>query len=424
MSTDSANDLSRQGVASDPSQKFLSKELALLDRYELQDALVDALGKTENHRHLVAAAAKCHRMFRAWVCSRNHRFARAEDSCSLRVCPHCARRRSVVLGGRMESFLVGKAKNTLRYVVLSERNCEDLHEGMALLWESWTRLRRSVRWARKVKGCIVALEVTRNEATGTWHPHLNVLMEGDYFPQAELTESWIEATEGRGEMAWIKAADAGSVRELIKYVTKLSDLIGHPEALDEFLTVVFHKRLMRTYGTFYGLKLEDEESPRLQTCPDCESTDLVKLCLVHPHQISMDFRGVLRVNRSPRDDLREVEAAVEFNPSTPARKKINYMPTLQKRWDKAGAGFAERHQDLTIAADRLGILNVDRVAGWGFSEWLAKLKPVVSSQSTDSPQPFDPPACHSLPPVVEKADYKNPPQLPLSEFGESWRARL
>ena len=36
-----------KGVGSHPRQKFLGKEFALLDRYELQDALVDTLKKTK-----------------------------------------------------------------------------------------------------------------------------------------------------------------------------------------------------------------------------------------------------------------------------------------------------------------------------------------------------------------------------------------
>jgi hypothetical protein len=300
-------------VDPDSQPEFLSEELRLLDRYELQKELVATLQKTENHSHLAPKVAACHHTFRAWHCNPGgHNFAMAENSCSVRVCPHDSRRRSLVLAGRLEKFLVGRAG--LRYAVLAESNSEDLAQGLVSLWESWTRLRRSVRWKRKVKGCIVALEVTYNREEDSWHPHLNVLMEGEYFPFEELNQAWIEATEGCGRTSYIRAADAGTVRELIKYVTKIADLIGNAGALDEFLTAVFRKRLVRTYGSFYDMPVDDEENPRAE-CPDCHSSDLTRLSVVPSYQISLDRQGVFRFTRSEREVDRDWQAATEFYPS-------------------------------------------------------------------------------------------------------------
>lgn len=210
-------------------------------------------------------------------------------------------------------------KTNLRYAVLAESNSKDLREGIASLWGSWTRLRRSVRWKKHVVGCIVALEVTRNREDGTWHPHLNVLMEGDYFPFEELNRAWIEATESRGHTSFIRAADAGTARELIKYVTKIADLVGDDEscanALDEFLTAVSRKRLVRTYGTFYDIPVDDEDNPRRE-CPDCHEHDgIVRLGIVPSYQISLDLHGVFRVKRSQREVDRDLSESAEFYPA-------------------------------------------------------------------------------------------------------------
>jgi hypothetical protein len=139
-------------------------------------------------------------------------------------------------------------------------------------------------------------------------------MEGEYFPFEELNQAWVEATENRGHTSYIRAADAGTARELIKYVTKLADLIGDAAALDEFLTAVFRKRLVRTYGTFYDLPVEDEDNPHRE-CPDCKSRDLTRLGIVPSHQISLDLKGVFRVNRSQRDVDRELRENAEFYPA-------------------------------------------------------------------------------------------------------------
>lgn len=297
-----------------PETEFLGEEFRLLDRYELQAELVETLKKTEKHSHLAAKVAACHHTFRGWHREKcGHTWAEAENSCSVRICPHDSRRRSLVLAARIEKFAVGKTG--LRYAVLAERNSADLIEGLTSLWESWTRLRRSVRWKRKVKGCIVALEVTYNAQESTWHPHLNVLMEGEFFPFEELNQAWIEATDGRGRTSFIRAADAGTARELIKYVTKIADLMGNAPALDKFLTAVFRKRLVRTYGTFYDIPVDDEENPHRE-CPDCHEGDgIVRLGIVPSYQISLDLKGVFRVKRSERDVDRDRQNATEFYPA-------------------------------------------------------------------------------------------------------------
>lgn len=278
---------------------------------------MDALAQTEHHTHLVPKVAACHKSFRHWRCEKNHDWAEAENSCSVRVCPHCSHRRSNIIAERTKSFLVGKPR--LRYAVLAEKNSRDLKKGIASLWDSWTRLRRSVCWKRKVRGAIVALEVTYNSETGTWHPHLNVMMDGEYFPFEELNQAWMEANKGRGRTSHIESADEGTVHELIKYITKVSDLLENPAALDEFLAAASARRFLRTYGSLRGLSLADEVNPETKgQCPDCgpdQPVAVVQLGYVHSHQLRFDFeKGVFRVARSPGCTESVLDDALRFVP--------------------------------------------------------------------------------------------------------------
>jgi hypothetical protein len=298
-STDSqARNIPGSGVS---ATGFLNKEFRLLDRYELQADLVEALEKTDRHTHLVPKVAACHKSFRHKRCDQSHDWAKPFNSCSVRVCPHCAYRRSEILAGRIQDFIVGR--EGLRYAVLSETSTADFKQGKAQLWKSWERLRRSVAWKRKVRGCVVAFEVTYNSDEGTWHPHLNVLMEGEYFPQEELKLLWVKATQGCGQIVWIEKADAGTAHELIKYVTKVADLLDDPEVLDEFLCGIERCRLIRTYGTFRGIAVKDEDNPEdVEECPDCGSKCIIDLGFVPAHQIGFDFqaahgKGAFRVKR-------------------------------------------------------------------------------------------------------------------------------
>lgn len=294
------------GTEVQPKQEFLSRELRLFDRYEMQGVLVEALEKTEHHRHLAEKVLGCHKKFRGQRCDQNHTWAQAHNSCSCRLCPHCAHRRAGVLAKRTQAIVVGKTG--LRYVVLAERNCKNLKAGIVSLYKAWNSLRRSVCWKGKVVGSIAVLEVTYSKKLRTWHPHLNVLIEGEYFPFAELNLAWKKATEGKGRTTHIQQANEGTVRELLKYTLKVAErdengelvlILDDPAALDEFLAAVYGVRLVRKYGTFHGLKIADEENPE-QECPDCGSKCIVDIGPVQHSQLSFDFdKEVWRVARGP-----------------------------------------------------------------------------------------------------------------------------
>lgn len=273
---------------------WLGPEFRVLDRYELQADLIETLSKTKHFSHLVPRVAACHHSFRHKVCDHRHEWAEATESCNVRLCPHDQRKRSLRLAARWEKLLIGH--DNLRYVVFSERNSENLHEGIQSLYRAWRSLRSSTLWKASALGCIVALEVTYNREEKTWHPHLNVLFEGAYVPFEALRQEWSKATRHRGTTAFIRAADAGTIRELLKYVTKLSDFVDHPDAVDTFLLAVARRRFIRTYGSFYGLPVEEEDfSGR---CPDCGSNCVADVGPAFAEQISLDVSGVFRILRA------------------------------------------------------------------------------------------------------------------------------
>jgi hypothetical protein len=280
------------------STEFLSNELRVLDRYELQADLVETLQEIDGREKLVTNVEACHKSFRHRFCSTHEsHWASAENSCGCRLCPHCQRHRSNVLAHRWAEFLIGR--HNLRYIVFAERNSADLIEGIRSLFAAWDRLRRSAFWQKYVDGAIVVFEVTRNREEGTWHPHLNLLVEGDYVPFEDLNAAWVGATRGNGRTSHISKADAGTVRELIKYVTKTSDLVGDPPAVEEFLIATARRRLVRTYGTFFRIPIEDEDPADL-VCPDApigsHCCQIRRLEAVWPWQLSLDDAEVFRIS--------------------------------------------------------------------------------------------------------------------------------
>src|ERR1035438_5702256 len=118
------------GLPSDPRQRPLGKEFALLDRYVLVDSLADTMAGTK-YRYRVQSLLTCHRSFKGRTCRNGHKWARATKSCGLRICPHCCRQRATEVAQKLEPFLRSRPENSLRFMVLTDRNCADLDEGRA-----------------------------------------------------------------------------------------------------------------------------------------------------------------------------------------------------------------------------------------------------------------------------------------------------
>lgn len=313
----------------------------------LQAKLVEALENTKFHKHLAGKVHNCGKRFRHKRCDQGHNWATVAKNrrCAVRVCPHCAHRRAKILAARTQALLEGKTG--LRYAVLAERNSGNLQKGIASLWKAWSSLRRSVRWKRKVKGCIVALEVTYNPQKRTWHPHLNVLMEGEYFPFEELNQAWIKATRGNGRTSRIQAADENSVFELLKYTLKIADRDGNtgefrliledPAAIDEYLAAVYGSRLVRSYGTLHGLKVEDEEKPEQEElCPDCGSVCIIDLGPIYHSQLSFDFgKDVFRIVRAPSQADHAMHLVREEGPFVLSTSPESIARAVEARRDSA-----------------------------------------------------------------------------------------
>jgi len=191
-----------------------------------------------------------------------------------------------------------------KYVVLAIRNAPlgGLAEAIQHLFESLNRLRKMPVF-RGVRGALVALEITYNREMMEadyqherlpWHPHLNVVLDAPFIPFDQLRDAWIQATQGRGRTAFIRAVDRGTANELLKYVTKLLDFIDVPVAVEEFLDATHRRRFIRTYGSLYGLNIEAESAGQ---CPDCDSRTLRLVArTLYSNQVYIDSEGILRVH--------------------------------------------------------------------------------------------------------------------------------
>jgi len=188
--------------------------------------------------------------------------------CRDRCCPHCAWHRSRDAAARATEAC--RHLNAARFLTLTVPHVPaPLADQLKALRAAFTRLRRTKSWRAHVPGGIYGLEVKLSTNDGRWHPHLHAVIDGTYYPQDEIREMWRLALNnpdspwkiGPDEplMVHIEAVlDRRKVGDYVgKYVTKPADLETWPElALAEYAAAMHGQRLLHTFGTLHGVKLD------------------------------------------------------------------------------------------------------------------------------------------------------------------------
>lgn len=189
----------------------------------------------------------------------------AERRCRSRCCPRCAKFRANELTSKL--IAVCRRMDSRRMITLTLRSVDHpLREQLIELRRCFGRLRRSKAWKSRVTGGVYTVEVTMNNDTGLWHPHLHAIVDGSYFPCMELKASWEKASNG-STIAHIRAVPSATAaaRYVSSYVSKTSDAVKFSDTqVAEWAEEVHGLRLASTFGNLHGVKLEDEEDVRVK----------------------------------------------------------------------------------------------------------------------------------------------------------------
>lgn len=225
----------------------------------------------------------------------------AANFCQLRLCPMCIGRRARRAAYKLSQVLdLTEREHKVKFIflTLTIRNCagKDLSETITQLLKGWYRLMDNRKVERAVQGWFRALEITRNEKNGTYHPHLHVILavEPGYFDRdfrlyiehKEWVERWAKALRvdyrpgvwveiTRGKESKQLDASAASAKEAAKYCVKDEDYISPTLSLRKAANIVttyteaLHRRRLTAYG---GWLLE---AARLVGAEDLDNGDLV-----------------------------------------------------------------------------------------------------------------------------------------------------
>ena len=177
-------------------------------------------------------------------------------SCGLRWCPFCIKSRRYVITSSVTEWL--KDRQRPRFITLTLRHrSAPLSEQIADLYYFFRQLRKTAFWRSNVKGGIWFFQVKKTKSGEYWHPHLHVLVEGNYMMQEALRELWRKITHG-SYIVDIRAIK--SVRKAAAYVARYASAPCRllDCAFDDALEVVqaLHgKRICGTFGSAKGVPL-------------------------------------------------------------------------------------------------------------------------------------------------------------------------
>jgi hypothetical protein len=191
------------------------------------------------------------------------------------LCPFCAAGRA---GNQVSAYsdklgVVLAANPRLKpvFLTLTVKNGVDLVERFEHLVESFKilndRRRDSMKKGRgfvefsKVKGAVFSYEVTFNEKTGEWHPHLHIFgLLDSWIDRDMLAAEWLEITGDSHvvDVRRVRKVNGGyreAFQEVFKYALKFSDM-SLPATLEAYLCLKT-RRLQGSFGLFRGVVVPD-----------------------------------------------------------------------------------------------------------------------------------------------------------------------
>lgn len=192
----------------------------------------------------------------AWA-TKEKRWVVIASYCKSRFCEPCMRSKQMIMAANLRRQLSARPIGKYRFTTITIAHTDDpLTDQLQRLLSWWRKLRTSKLW-RSQKGGSYFIECKRGK-DGRWHPHMHLLTEGHFLPQAALSDLWSKLTGG----SYI--VDVRAVRnmndvcmELTKYVCKgtSSNVWDELDTAIEWICASRGVRMCGTFGTWRNFKL-------------------------------------------------------------------------------------------------------------------------------------------------------------------------
>lgn len=259
--------------------------------------------------------------------------------CRDRLCPTCSACRSREVAERV-NHLVSKAPQ-LRLLTLTLRSTSSpLQQQLDHLTSSFRRLRQTSTWATYCRASVATIQITLNQETNQWHPHLHALIEGNYMPHPEVKAAWCKATGGSDIVDIRPVHDRATTTTYIaRYVASPNDITEYPlEAIREYADALHCRRTVITTGEWHNVGLP----PRDNDPQEGPSSELLPLCI-----IAWGLRNDRWEAKALWSWLRaKMPASVYFLPQYPGGEPPPLSPTTTNEFTTTVPTVAKRLADL------------------------------------------------------------------------------
>lgn len=175
------------------------------------------------------------------------------NHCSLRWCPMCSSAKQYFVTDSVTDLL-HRMKHPKMITLTLRHTSAPLADQIKQLYESFKRLRKMKPFAKKVTGGVWFFQIKITERTHEWHPHLHMLVDGDYIAQRYLGELWKKASYG-SYIVFIKPVKdlQKSAEYVARYAVKPAFLSYY--SLSEgvqIITALHGRRICGTWGVGRG----------------------------------------------------------------------------------------------------------------------------------------------------------------------------
>lgn len=186
------------------------------------------------------------------------------NGCGQRTCPMCQKSVATELEYRLLRMLGTVRENEWSFITLTLRATDGtLRDQLDFLRASFRRLRQQHIWQENVFGGRAMIEVTFNQQTGSWHPHLHILTRANFIRKDLLSKAWARATLGSTIIDIQRIASGSQAAKYVScYVGKAPDLSSYAGAVGltvEYFLAIKDAKMVIPFGKLK--KGEDPDDP-------------------------------------------------------------------------------------------------------------------------------------------------------------------
>jgi len=187
------------------------------------------------------------------VNSENRSVRIISNHCSLRWCPMCSASKGFFVT-KSVTELLHRMKHPKLITLTLKHTSSPLAKQIEHLYSSFKRLRKMKPIKQKIAGGVWFFQVKRTKSTDEWHPHLHLLVDGEYIAQRYLSELWRKASYGSFVVDIRPVKDKAKTAEYVaRYAVKPAMLSNYSlEHGVEIVKALHGRRICGTWGIGRG----------------------------------------------------------------------------------------------------------------------------------------------------------------------------